>query len=112
MLETSLFRSLNVRKGVVKVPKTANEISGYDPALKPHQEVRKSLDPIDPNVRNKTWTSPELHVRANNEYVFSTFPIALALFRDKGGKEICESRSLTVIFFYDSNPLSKYNGCE
>ena len=31
---------------------------------------------------------PELSVYANNEYVFATFPITLALFWDKGGEEI------------------------
>ena len=74
--------------------------------LKHHRAVRKSLDPIDPKVRNKTWMSPELCVYANNEYVFATFPIALALFCDKGWKEICESRSLTVIFTILTHCLS------
>ena len=89
-----------------KVPKTANGISGYLGVLKPHEAVRKSLDPIDPKVRNKAWMSSELCVYANNEYVFATFPIALALFWDKGGKEICESRSLTVIFTILTHCLS------
>ena len=91
---------------VKKVPKTANEIAGYLGVLKPHEAVRKSLDPIDPKVRNKTWMSSELCVYANNEYVFATFPIALALFWDMGGKEICETRSLTVIFTILSHCLS------
>ena len=73
---------------VKPVAKTANEVSGYQSALKPHQAVRKSLDPADPKVRSKTWIPPGLSVYANNEYVFATFPIALALFWDKGGGEI------------------------
>ena len=74
------------RPGEVKpVKKTANEVAGYEPVLKPYQSVRKSLGPIDPKVRNKTWMSPGLSVYANNDYVFATFPIALALFWDKGG---------------------------
>ena len=89
-----------------KRPKTANETSGYIGVLKRHQAARESLDPIDPEARNATWISPELSVFSNNEYVFATFPIALALFWDNGGKEICESRSLTVIFTILSHCLS------
>ena len=62
-----------------------------------------SLYPIDPKVRNKTWISLELSFYANNEYVFVTPPIALALFWGKG-EEICEPRSLTVIFFLRFRP--------
>ena len=96
---------------VQPVLKTANEVSGYQSVLKPFQAVRKSLDPIDPNVRNKTRMSHDLSVYANNEYVFATFPIALALFWDKGGE-----RNLRITAsngnFYDSDPLSEYNGPE
>ena len=81
--------SVSKRPEEVKpVVKTANEVSGYQSVLKPFQAVRESLDPIDPNVRNKTWMSQDLSAYANNEYVFATFPIALALFWDKGGGEI------------------------
>ena len=93
---------------VKTVPKTGNEVSGYESVLKHHQAVKKSLGPIDPNVRNKTWMSHDLSVYANNEYVYATFPIALALFWGKGGGEICQSKPLSVIF-YDSDPLSKHN---
>ena len=80
-----------------RVVKTANKVSGYEPVLKTYQAVRKSLDPIDPKVLNKTWMSQDLSVYASNEYVFATSPIALPLFWDKSGDEISESRPLTVI---------------
>ena len=41
---------------------------------------------------------PDLNVYANNEYVYAIYPIAIALFWERGGKEICESKALTVIF--------------
>ena len=94
------------------VRETGNEVSGYESVLKHHQAVKKSLGPIGPNVRNKTWMSQDLSVYANNEYVYATFPIALSLFWGKGGKGIWRSKPLSVIFFYDSDPLSKHNGYE
>ena len=68
------------------VQKTANEVPVYQSVLKPYHAERKSLDPIGPQVRNKTRMSPDLSVYANNEYVFAAFPIALALFWERGWK--------------------------
>ena len=91
--------SVSERPGEVPlVAKAANEIAGYLSALKPHQAVKKCLGPIDGNARNKVWTPPDLNVYANNEYVYAIYPIAIALFWERGGKEICESKALTVIF--------------
>ena len=91
---------------VQKVQKTASGIDGYGNVLKHFQDVRKTLDAIDEGVRNKMWISEGLCVYANNEYVYATYPIALALSRDKGGKEICESRPLTVTFTILTHCLS------
>ena len=59
---------------VKPVLKTVNEVAGYIGVLKPFQAVRKSLDPIGPKVRKKTWMPQDLCVYANNEYDFATFP--------------------------------------
>ena len=66
----------------------------------------KCLDPISGNVRNQVWMSPELLCYANSEYAYAIFPIALALFWEMGGKEICLSRPLSVIFEILSHFLS------
>ena len=42
--------------------------------------------------------SPGFLVYSNSEYVYATFPIALSLFRGKGGEEICLSKPLSAIF--------------
>ena len=73
-------------------------MSGCKPVLKKHEAGKKCLDPISENVRNQVWMSPELLVYANAEYVYATSPIALALFWEMGGEEICLSRPLSVAF--------------
>ena len=55
--------------------------------------------------------SPGLGVYANNEHVFATFPIDLALFWDKGGWGNLRIK-VSNGNFHDSDPLSKYNGYE
>ena len=69
------------------VRKNGNEVSGYEPVLKQHQAVKKSLGPIDPNVRNKTRTSHDLSFFANNEYFYATFAIALPSSGARAGGE-------------------------
>ena len=50
--------------------------------------------------------SPEFLAYANSEFVYAISPIALALFWEMGGKEICLSRPLSVIFEILSHFLS------
>ena len=91
--------------------KSGCEISGYEEVLKQHESIKKCIDPISENVQNKVWMSPDFLTCSNSEYVYAAFPIALSLFWDKGGGEICQSRPSSVIF-YNTLALSKYNGCD
>ena len=89
--------------------KPGGEIPGYKEVLKHHEAVKKCLDPISENVRNKVRMSTDLQIYSNSEYVYATPTIALPLFWGEGGEEICLSRPLSVIF-YNTLALSKYNG--
>ena len=89
---TSLFWPRGVLRKWGKLQKRQMRPRGYDPVLKTSLAARKSLGPIDPNVRNKTWMSRDISVYANNEYVFAAFPIARALFCDKGKEKSANQR--------------------
>ena len=97
--------------GTTPAEKPGGEIAGYKEVLNQHESVKKCLDPISENIRNKVRMSPDLQIYSNSEYVYATSPIALFLFWGKGGKEICLSRPLSVIFC-NTLALSKYNGFE
>ena len=49
---------------------------------------------------------PELGVFSNSEYVYAFSAIAIALFWEKGGEEICLSRPLSLVFTILSNFLN------
>ena len=60
-------------------------------------DVEKCLGPISENARNQIWMCPDLSIYSNSEYVYAIFPLAVALFWGKGGREIPESVPLSTI---------------
>ena len=50
------------------------------------------------NAQSMVWMSRDLSVYPNSEYVYSTPPIAVALFWDQGESEIAKSKPLSAIF--------------
>lgn len=61
--------------------------------------MRNSLLPIDLNPRTKVWAPRDLKIYHNSEYRYAISPIAVALFRDKGGRRIKRtSKPLSMIF--------------
>ena len=49
--------------------------------------VEKCLGPIAENARNQGCMCPELSVFSNSGYIYAIYPIAIALFCEKGGME-------------------------
>ena len=88
--QLSLANSVNVL--------TANEMSGYRTATIKEDALQKCRLPISDNVQSRVWMSHDLSVYSNSEYVYAIFPIAGALFWDKGVREIAKAQPLSTIF--------------
>ena len=65
--------------------KPPKEIYGYKSALTKDEAIKKCLGTMSDQARDQVWMSPDLLIYSNSEYVFATFPIALALFLGQGG---------------------------
>ena len=76
---------------------SANDVSGYRTSMAIEDAIQKCLAPISENARTRIWMSQELSVYSNSEFAYAIFPIAIALFCDKGGREIAESEPLSMI---------------
>ena len=76
---------------------SAKEVSGYRQSMPPGDAIQKRLSPISENARNRVWTSRELGVYSNSEFVYAICPIAIALVWGKGGRRIVDSESLSMI---------------
>ena len=81
----------------VAVELSANTHAGYRISTPQENAVQKSLLPANLNVRTQVWTPQGLSISANSEYAYAIPPIALALFWGKGGREIAESKPLSMI---------------
>ena len=92
--------------GIPAPGKPPNESDGYKVSMPSSDTVWKCLDPISENARNKIWMCPELSIFSNSEYVCAIFPIPIALFWEKGGREICLSRPLSLLFIILSHCLN------
>ena len=77
---------------------TANELFGYKSDISKEDAIRKRPVPIYENVRNRTWMSQELSIYSNSEYAYAIFPIEIGLFWDRWGRQIAESKALSMIF--------------
>ena len=91
---------LSVSEQSVEVPApelSAGELSGYRRSMPKSDAVAKCLDPISENVRNQIWISPSISIYSDSEYFYAIVSIEVALFWGKGGREIAESRLLSMI---------------
>ena len=86
---------------------TAHELSGYRPSMRKEEDAHQYPSPISDNFRTRIWTSQDLSLYSNSEYVYAIFPIEVALFWGKG---VCGFHVETIVYdFYNSNTLSEHN---
>ena len=83
-----------------------NEMTGYKGPTYREGEVQKRLLPISLGGRSKIWTPRDLEIYSNSAYVYAISPIALALLRGKGGREIAMSGPLSIIFAIQTHCLN------
>ena len=80
---------VSVSENAIGIPapeRSPNELDGYKVSMWKADAVGKCLGQISENARNQVWMCPELSVFSNSEYVYAIFPIAISLFRGKGGR--------------------------
>ena len=76
---------------------TANKFPGYRLYIPKVDAIRKCLAPIPDNARARIWMYQDLSLYPNSVYVYAIVSIAIALSWDKGGREIAESKPLSMI---------------
>ena len=86
---------------------SAGELSGYRKSMPKSDAVEKWRDPISENARDQMWMFPSLSIFSDSEYVYAISPISVSLSRGKGGREIAESRPVSMIFVISSHVLNK-----
>ena len=86
---------------------TANGLSGYKNSTALEDSIQKFLAPISVNARTRIWTAQDLSLYSNSEYLYAIFPIAIAVFWDRGGRAIVESEPLPLIFAILTHCLNK-----
>ena len=104
--------SASGRQVVTTTPeRSGGEVSGYKEVLKQHESVKKCLDRISENARNKVWMSPDLLIYSNSEYVYATSPNRSCPVLGQGRESNLSIKTI-VCNFYNTLALSKYNGFE
>ena len=99
--------SEHVSPEIQERPKTANGISGYRTSMAKEDALRKCLLPVSDNVTSRVWMSRDLSVYSNSEYFYAIFPIAVALFWDRWGREIPKWKPSSMIFTTLTHCLNK-----
>ena len=89
---------------------SAADLSGYRIAMSRDEAARTCLLPYNWDGRAKIRMSRDLRIYSNLEYVYAIFPIALALFWCKGGREIANSEPLYMIFTILTHCLNRTDG--
>ena len=77
-------------KAVENSPSSA--LPGYRISVSEEDAARKAILHANLKARAKVWTSHDLSICSNAEYVYAIRPIALDLFCGKGGRGVTESK--------------------
>ena len=86
---------------------SAGDLAGYRFSMSKENAARKSLLPVNLNSLAKVWMPHDIRIPSDSEYVYAIFTIALALFLDKGVREIATSKPLSMEFTILSHCLNK-----
>ena len=86
---------------------SANDVSGHRPSTNQEGAAKKSLLPICLNARRVDLDVSRSISIPNPEYAYAVFPIAIAFSRGKRGREIANSKPVSMIFPILTHCLNK-----